>query len=256
MAKSLIYYHRAYRKITGSGWLFLIELIAVTLPLSLVIFFVHPFITEMMCLFTKTILSSYYPSSAIKVTTQAFLLGTITIVSIPGKYPSALTSFVNLLISMLLIIFLYHVKRGRNIVIFVLFLAIINLVSALFFILSPSEFPYTATKFSELYIKSEIVMWLFIPFILGMAILFLPAPLLPKLMLIVLTLTYSIVFGTLRYIIFLFIVSKFSVIYMALLFFSFGPLIDFIYIVGIYCFYNSRLARNLKGSETVWKWSY
>lgn len=99
-------------------------------------------------------------------------------------------------------------------------------------------------------------MWLFIPFILGLAVLLLPAPFFSKLTLIFFTIIYSIVFGTLRYIIFLFIVSKFSVIYMALLFFAFGPLIDFIYIVGIYSFYSNRLAKTLKNNETVWKWSY
>jgi hypothetical protein len=99
-------------------------------------------------------------------------------------------------------------------------------------------------------------MWLFIPLILGMAFLPLPASIFPKLLLIAFALIYSVIFGTLRYIIFLFIISKFSVIYMALLFFAFGPLIDFVYIVGIYCFYTSKLAKNLKGSETVWKWLY
>jgi len=99
-------------------------------------------------------------------------------------------------------------------------------------------------------------MWLFIPFILGMAVTLLPTPIYLRLVLIFFAVTYSIVFGTLRYIIFLFIISKCSVIYMALLFFAFGPLIDFVYIVGIYSFYTNRLAYNLKSSNSIWKWSY
>jgi hypothetical protein len=89
-----------------------------------------------------------------------------------------------------------------------------------------------------------------------MALMLLPAPFLPKLMLILFALLYSFLFGTLRYVIFLFIIHEFSSIYMALLFFAFGPLIDFVYIVGIYSFYSSRLAESLKSSEAVWKWSY
>jgi hypothetical protein len=256
MPKSLIYYHRAYRKITGSGWLFLVELVVITLPLSILVLFAYPYITEQMSRITQAVLSSYYLPGTVKVIVQSFILGNVSIVSVPGTNPSALVSFVNFVISLVLIVFLPYTKRGRNIAIYIVFLAVINLVSALFFTLSPSEFPYTATEFSELYIKTEISMWLFIPLILGMAFLPLPASILPKLLLIVFALVYSVIFGTLRYTIFLFIISKFSVIYMALLFFAFGPLIDFVYIVGIYCFYTSKLAKKLKGSETVWKWLY
>jgi len=256
MPKSLIYYHRAYRKITGSGWLFLIELIVATLPLSLLILFTYPYITEQMSRITQAVLSSYYLPGAVKVVGQSFILENISLVDVPGTLPSSLVSFVNLFVSFVLIILLPFVKRGRNIAIYVVFLAIINLISALFFTLAPFEFPYTVKEFSELYIKTEISMWLFIPLILGMAFLPLPASIFPKFILIVFALVYSVIFGTLRYIIFLYIISKFSVIYMALLFFAFGPLIDFVYIVGIYCFYTSKLAKKLKGSENIWKWLY
>jgi hypothetical protein len=256
MSKSIIYYHRAYRKITRSGWLFLIELIVAALPLSLLILFTYPYITDQMSRITQAVLSSYYLPGTVKVVGQSFVLGNVSLVSVPGTLPSSLVSFVNFIISLVTIILLSLVKRGRNIAIYIVFLAVINMVSALFFTFFPSQFPYTATEFSELYVKTEISMWLFIPLILGIAFLPLPSHILPKLLLIVFALIYSIIFGTLRYIIFLFVISKFSAIYMALLFFAFGPLIDFVYIVGIYCFYTSKLAKNLKGSDSVWKWLY
>jgi hypothetical protein len=256
MSKTIIYYHRAYRKITGSGRWFMMELMAVSLPLSLLILFAYPLITSQMSHIAQWVLSSYYPSETISVTEKAFLSGDVSFISKQGAYPSTVTAVINMAVSMGLIIFLPHVKRNKNIAIYLVFLAAINLVSATYFTFVPNDFPYTLTDFSELYIKSEIGMWLFIPFILGMAFLPLPAPFFPKLILIGFTLFYSLIFGTLRYIIFIFIISKFSFIYMALLFFAFGPLIDFVYIVGIYSYYNSRLAQTLKGSESVWKWSY
>ena len=256
MPKSIIYYHRAYRKITGSSRLFLLELVAVTAPLSLALLLLYPAITEQMSLVTQVILSPYYPADTIKVVEKSFLFGNVSVVSIAGGYPTALTSLINFIVSTGLVILLPRVRKTKNVAIFVVFLAAVNVVSALYFILSPSEFPYTATEFSEHYVKSEICMWLFIPFILGIAFLPLPASFLPKMVLIVLTLIYSIVLGTLRYAIFLLILSKCSVIYMALLFFAFGPLSDFVYVVGIYCFYASKLAHRLKASEPVWKWVY
>ncbi len=256
MPKTIIYYHRAYRKITGSGWKFLIELFAVSVPLFLFILFAYPLITERMSLIAQTVLSSYYPSGSIEALEKDFLIGNIFFVGLPGTNPSYLISIINLIISLAMIMFLPFMKRGKNICIYFVFLGAINLVSALFFTIYPDGFPYTASGFSEFYIKSEISMWLFIPLILGMAILPLPASIFPKLTLIIFAIIYSVIFGTLRYIVFLYIVSKFSFIYMALLFFAFGPLIDFVYIVGIYSFYNSRLAKSLKSSESIWKWSY
>lgn len=256
MPKTIIYYHRAYRKITRSGWLFLVEMMALCVPLSLIVLFGFPLLTEPMSLVSRAALSPYYPSGIVQIAEKGFLWEQISVVSLPGTFPSDLMIIINLIVSLFLFLFLPNVKIGKNVAIYFFFLAGINLASVLFFTFQPFPFPYTAVDFSEFYIKSEISIWLFIPFILGMAFLPLPAPLLPKMLLIILTLIYSIIFGTLRYIIFLFVISKFSVIYMALLFFAFGPLIDFVYIVGIYSFYNSRLAMTLKGNESVWKWSY
>jgi hypothetical protein len=254
MEKDLIYYHRSYRKITGSPWIFMIECLAATLPLCLAVLFFYPAVTKQMSLAVQAILSSYYPPDTVTVIEKSFLLENMSLVSMPGTYPSAITCLVNFLVSLGLIFFLPRVRGAKNAAIFVVFMAFINLASAVFFTLAPFEFPYTATEFSELYIKSEISMWLFVPLILGIALFPLPAPVLPKLLVIILTLIYSVIFGTLRYAIFLFVISKFSMIYMAVLFFVFGPFIDFVYIVGAYSFYVSRLARKLKDREPVWKW--
>jgi hypothetical protein len=236
--------------------MFMLELFAISVPLFLLILFTYPFITDGMSSIARWTLSSHYLPGTTSVIQKAFLIGDVSFIDIPGRYPTMLETIINLTISLVLIILLPHSKRDKNIAIYFVFLAAINLVSSVYFSLATHSFPYTVTNFSELYIKAEISMWLFIPFILGMAFLPLPAPTFHKLMLIVFTMVYSLIFGTLRYIIFLFILSKWSVIYMALLFFAFGPLIDFVYIVGIYSYYNSRLAHNLKGSESVWKWSY
>lgn len=256
MPKSLVYYHRAYRKITGSGWVFLGEFLLVTIPLVLLILYYYPHITRLMSVFTQYVLTPYFAPGAVYVTEKTFLIGNVSIVNAPGTYPSSLMSLINFLVALSLMIALPYARKLKNIAIFLVFLAAIHMISGLFFTLVPYDFPYTAAEFSELYVKSEISMWIFIPFILAMAFLPLPAPILPKIILMIVTLLYSVIFGTLRYVIFLYVIGKFSFIYMALLFFAFGPLIDFVYIVGIYSFYTSNLAKKLKGSESVWKWLY
>ena len=254
--KTIIYYHRSYRKITGSGWSLLLALIAVGILLSLAIFLASPFLTKWMSLIAAAVLSPYYPSGTIQVIEKGFFWKNVFVVEIPGLYPSALTVFMNTGISLVIIAAMILAKRNKNIAIFILFLTVVHLVSSLFFMFFGDAFPYSGAKFSELCIKSQVDIWIFIPFILAMAFLPLPASIFSRLMVIAVTLMYSFVFGTLRYIVFLFVVSKFSDIYMAILYFAFGPLIDFVYIVGIYSIYNSRLAKTLKGNPSVWKWAY
>ena len=236
--------------------MFLMALSTISILFSLLILLYSPLITEKMSQVARTALSQSYSVETITVVEKSFLWGTVSLVSLSGTSPSRFFALINLVVSLALIVFLLRVEKQKNIAIYFLFLAAINLASSVFFLLFPQAFPYTITEFSELYIKAQLSMWLFIPFILSMAFLSLPAPMPHKLLLMIFTFIYSAIFGTLRYIIFLYIISKFSVIYMALLFFAFGPLIDFVYIVGIYSFYSSRLAKNLKSSASVWNWSY
>lgn len=256
MLKTIIYYHRAYRKIADTRRTLVRELLAIALPLSVLIFFTYPFITRWMSLFTQSVLLPYYPFGSIELIRKPFFFGDVFFVGIPGTYPSLAATIINLAISLPLVILLPRVRKGKNAAIYLFYLAAINLVSSLFFLFFSSNFPYSATKFSELYVMTEISIWLFIPFILGMAVVLFPPAIFPKLTVLVMTLFYSIVIGSLRYILFLFIISKFSILYMALLYFAFGPLFDFIYIVGIFSIYTNRLAISLQGSIKAWKWLY
>jgi hypothetical protein len=74
---------------------------------------------------------------------------------------------------------------------------------------------------------------------------------------IALSLTYSSVFGGLRYIVFAYTLKNFSYIHMPAMFFLFGPLLDFIYIVSFYslCLYmTTRLLQ--KRQEVFYEWGY
>ena len=67
---------------------------------------------------------------------------------------------------------------------------------------------------------------------------------------------YSFIYGVLRYVTYLYIVSQFSTIYMAILFFVFGPLFDFLYIIYFYGLYVNRIIifNDSKKREDVWQW--
>jgi len=258
MSKTLVYYHRAYRKITGSRWVFAVQFLLVTIPLSLLILLGYPELTKWMSNIARYILSSSFAPGSLQIVQQTFLLEDrdVFLLIAPNSYPSTLTSFISSVV-MLLLIFIFQLsEKNKNLAVFAIFVALIHMVSSIFFTLVPYLFPYTFTDFTELYYKTVICIWLFIPFLLSMAILPLPAPFMPKFVIIILTLIYSFAFATLRWVIFLYVLAKFSFIYMALLFFILGPLIDFVYVVGIYAVYTTQLAKKLKGSESVWHWLY
>lgn len=255
-SKTIIYYHRSYRKISGSGWKFLLALVVVGIFLSVAIFFACPFLSKWMSLIAAAVLSPHYPSGTIQIIEKSFFWEKVFFLEIPGPLPSALTIYANTGISVALIALMMLVKRYKNIAVFIAFLSAAHLVASLFFMVFGGAFPYTGPEFSELCIKSQIGIWLFIPFVLAMAFLPLPASMPSRIAVIASTMLYSLVFGTLRYIVFLYVISKFSSLYMAILYFAFGPLIDFIYIVGIYSVYSNRLAKILKGNQSVWKWAY
>jgi hypothetical protein len=99
-------------------------------------------------------------------------------------------------------------------------------------------------------------MWFFVPVIMELAILPIPSSIFSKGIIIFLTVLYSILFGIVRYIVFLFVIAKFSYIFMPVLYFSFGPLVDFVYIVGIYSLYVSKVAERITKDFRIWKWVF
>lgn len=78
-----------------------------------------------------------------------------------------------------------------------------------------------------------------------------------KLLTLLAIMLYSIVFGTVRYVIFIWLLYRFSVIYMAFFYFMIDPMFDFLYLVMIYAVFVNRMigVYDSRKGEEVWKWS-
>ena len=226
------------------------------IPLEAAIFLFYPDITYFMGRTAKLALSSYIPMEDMMLLRQSFLQSTIYLLDLPGKYPSPLFSFLFFCFAFLSIYLVPRIKLYKPLGLWLVFLSGINILSSVLFMLLPSMFPYTMLKFSELYITTEVGMWFFVPVIMGIALLPIPAGIFSKFVILFLTLLYSMIFGIVRYIVFLFIIAKLSYLFMPVLYFSLGPLVDFIYIVGIYSFYVSKVAENIAQDCKVWKWVF
>ncbi len=255
-AKSVILSHRSYRKISTSARPFVLQFFFIAIPLSLGVVFFYPEITKTVCLITKAILLQYFQHDSLGIVSYPYIIGEACYITLPGRFPSILFSLINAIVSLLLLVLLPKIERFKPMVIFCIVVSFIIFISSVFFIFVPDRFPYQASDYSDLYIKQQISIWFFVPIITGLAVLPLPSSLLSKLITMLATLVYSLVFGTVRYVVFLFIIGKISLLYMAILFFVLGPLVDFVYIVSIYSIYAARLAIKIKGNFTLWKWSY
>ncbi|MGO9378932.1 MAG: hypothetical protein ACLPN1_01720 [Dissulfurispiraceae bacterium] len=255
-AKSVILHHRSHRKISTSVRPFLFQFFLIALPLSLAVAFFYPQITKFVCQIAKAILSPYFRHDSLAIVSYPYITGDAYYVMLPDKFPSILLSLLNAIISLLLMVLMPRITYFKPLVIFSIVVTFILFLSSVFFIFLPDQFPYAASDYSDLYIKQQISIWFFVPVITGLAVLPLPASLPSKIITMLSTLAYSLIFGSVRYVVFLFIIGKASLLYMAILFFVLGPLVDFVYIVGIYCVYAARLAKKIKGNYTLWKWSY
>jgi len=255
--KDTIFYHRAYRRIPIRGKNLFVESISLMLPLLIAILFLYPEITFLINRFAKSILLSSLPGADIEIVRKPYIFSGVYILGLRGEYPSLMLSFSLFLFSLLGISLTPRTRIPRPIVAWVIFVSSINLISSIFFILSPSIFPYDIEDFSEFYIKTEVSIWLVVPILMGTTLLFIPSNIIARFSIVALTLLYSVVFGALRYAVFLYILKKFSYIFMPLLFFAFGPLMDFTYMVGIYSLYCSTIARKRNNRAEVgpWRWS-
>lgn len=177
-----------------------------------------------------------------------------------GRYPESYESALYISALIVGILTLRRIKLiPEPIIIYLRFFMFTLLFSCLFFYFIPEEFPYDSNEFSTMYVLSQFIIMSLIPILLGISLAVFNVStiiFLANLVIIGVVLIYSFFFGLVRYISFLLILHKLSYIWMANLFLFFGPLLDTVYIVGIYSLYISLISRITKVHTRYWRWLY
>lgn len=240
--KKQIQYSRTYRYIEMDKINVFLGVFLSIIPLCLLVLFYYPQITLFISQFTMKVLSPIFHENVLAIESSDFLkwFGPVYYLSLPGRFPSIVFIWLNLLITLISLFLLSSVVKTRPLTIFFTFI--------------PEYFPYDATEYSSLYIKQQVGIYFFVPIIIGIAVCMLPINFVKSWITIAFCAVYSFIFGIVRYITFMFILSKVSLMYMASLFFSFGPFIDFLYLVCIYSLLASSTADKLKRNKGVWRW--
>ncbi|MCX5776741.1 MAG: hypothetical protein NTX32_03825 [Candidatus Firestonebacteria bacterium] len=185
-----------------------------------------------------------------------YLFQSVYLIGPVGRYPGTMQSVYVFIASLAAIIILLKSKIAVPIVSYLVYALLILLVSAVYFVFIPFSFPYNILAFSDLYIKLQVSWWIITPVLMLVSLLPLPVGLLSKLSVSLLTLLYAIIFGMVRYVVLIYILREYSYLYMAVLLFAFGPLVDFIYVVGIFSVFVSGIAGKTKSRLREWNWLY
>lgn len=258
--KKNIYYARTYRRIQINVVKSVLLACILIIPSVVLLILMMDDLTGMLSDIGVRILSGVIPMESVRTaTTEYSAFNTIEYIELPTTYPDFSFICYNLAVCvLLLIIMLIGIRTGSPLAIFMLFGTIIHIVSCIFFLLAADKFPYTLGTYSDIYLKQQLGIWLIFIILGGLVIAFIgERGYFFKLVTFLSIISYSVVFGSVRYIIFMFILYRFSVLYMALLFFVLGPMYDFAYFVAIYAIYVNKNIKDYKYGKNrgVWKWS-
>lgn len=257
--KQRIYYVRTYRHLRQHGVKSILYMLLLVLPCLVLTALNIQNITRFISELGVNILGKMFPGIPMTISHSEFsILGYIEYIDMPTVYPGILLVALNLLVTLGLVILLGTGKRtGKPVAIFLLLCALIHTINCVYFIFAPNHFPYRAFQFSDLYIKQQIGIWLVFIVLSGLVTGFMGnRGFVYKIIAFLSIMAYSFVFGTVRYILFLYLLQRFSILYMAIMYFVFGPLFDFLYLVAIYAIFVNKMTKiyDEGTGREEWEW--
>lgn len=258
--KKKIYYARTYRRIRMNLRKSFLYLFLLVVP-GLVGFIMNiGRITSLLATLTVEVLGRLFPGTAMQIGQDTYsVFGRISYVEMPTVYPDHTLVCINLVLTLGIILVLATGKRkGKPFAIFSMLSLLIHLINCIYFLFASDHFPYTFSDYSNLYLKQEIGIWIMFILLSGLVTCFLgDIGWRYKILAFFGINLYALLFGMVRYILFAYLLRRFSILYMALMFFVVGPLFDFSYFVTIYgVFVNKmiKLYESGKGREE-WEWA-
>ena len=257
--KSTIWYSRTYRKLHIdylNAFLFILFLM---IPcLVALVLCIEP-ITRGMASLAQGVLSEALPGKEFLVESSEYIpFGTIHVLAFDCSLPSAMEIAINIAVVVGLVAILTVSKyRGRPVIIYLNFSFMIHIISCIFFSFVRTTTIYSGKEFTEIITKQQISVWMLFIVLMGVVLAFFGnRGLGDKILAFVAVLLYSGIIGVLRYIVFIFILANFSALYMADMYFVIGPIFDFLYLVGVYAIYSSRMQKvfDSPAGEGEWRW--
>ncbi|MDD7643207.1 MAG: hypothetical protein PUK75_12190 [bacterium] len=259
-SKKKIYYARTYRRLQIRWERTIVLACLLILPTTIIFLMMLDALTDMITRTGTELLSKVIAAENMHIVSTAYsILSRMSYIKLSTVYPTISMILWNMGICFLLLLLIFVLRKGsRPFAIFSLFAIVIHMVSCMYFLFAADRFPYTAGQYSELYLKQQTGIWLTFIVLAGLVTTFIGENgYFWKLVTFLSIIAYSLIFGAVRYILFLFILYRYSVLYMALLFFVFGPMFDYSYFVAIYAIFVNKNINDYEFGKKkgVWKWS-
>ena len=256
--KKQIYYARTYRHLKVAPLPYILFLMLLIVPAVVLLCLYYDELTYAMSDAAAWVMQrAGFSVTDIKAGVFLPQLGPVHYLSMPTVLPGTVFVLVNLVVMLGLMWLLLTGKRKTGpISIYLLIAIFIHVMACVFFLLGRELFPYTLTDFSDLYMKQQLGIWITFLVMIGLVMGLVRGGILLRILTVVGVMAYSLLFGFVRYVLFLAILSQFSVLYMPLMFFVLGPFFDFLYFVAIYAISTNRMIRmydsKMKGD---WSWA-
>ena len=114
---------------------------------------------------------------------------------------------------------------------------------------------FEGDAFSNLYVRTSVIVWLLSPIMVGLLGLTMPFTSWERLALVSLCWTSIFVLSAVRYALFVWALTQFGSVLMPSLYLFLGPVLDFVYLMSIFSLFLVPLGRRLdRGGRSSWAW--
>lgn len=182
----------------------------------------------------------------------------ISYLEISGKTPGFTACLIIAVLSLFLILICLQIfVQNKPLMIYISISLFITMISALYFMFFKDKFPYTLGSYTYLYMSQQFVIWCMVAIITSVSLAVLPGIYGFDFLTFIVIMVYSILFGSVRYIVFVLGLNFLSNLFMAPVYFMFGIFLDFLYIVAIYAVYVRKVSDvySQRKEQGRWSWS-
>ncbi len=257
--KEKINYTRDYRHLEKIGILYMLQMMILLVPLIVVYLCLYTKMTQAVADFSAYIISEVTGKTTSLVKLDYLpVFGGVYCVKMSGKSPSFTFAIISCMVSLILIL-CFSVAKNKNkpLMIFFTIASWVHFVSSLYFVFFTRMFPYNLNDYSELYIKQQVIIWMIIMTVYVLTTSMIPDMFVYRVGLFMALMILEFLYGVVRYVIYMVIIAEGTYIFMAVLFFVFGIMFDFLILVAVYSVYIYVAGFRYKNKKRgdMWQWS-
>ena len=182
------------------------------------------------------LINGYFPDNSIRLLFEKSVFEQNLYFAQVGNFSNTeMFLHLNLVLTAVFILCVYCFKTGLGTFYF-LAVGITHFIACLFFELLPEAFPYTANDYLNIYMQQQMVIFFSIPLVLGVpCALMLKSPL-KGLCCVAGCILFGGLFSVLRYALVIYVLTYVSILYLPVIYFYIGPVMDFFYMIIFYSF--------------------